>query len=110
MTMIETVTTVAMLGIIGVIALAGLASSIIGSGVVIDRASVTAIVQRQLEYVKTLPYQSAPSTYAVLEVPAPYQVICESQSLPDGNMQKVVVTVTKDGRSLLMVEDIKVNR
>lgn len=110
MTMIEAVITLAMLGIIGVAALSGLASLVISGGVVVDRASVVAIAQRQLEYVKVLPYQAAPSTYAVIDVPALYQVTCEAQSLPDGNMQKVVVAVTKGGRSLLVIEDIKVNR
>jgi len=110
MTMIETVVTLAMLGIIGVVALSGLASLVISGGVVVDRASAIAIAQRQLEYVKALPYQAAPTVYAVIEVPSLYQVTCEAQSLPDGNMQKVVVAVAKGGRSLLVIEDIKVNR
>jgi len=110
MTMIETVTAIAILGIVGVAALSGLASSVIGGGVVVDHGSIMTIAQRQLEYVKTLPYQSAPSTYAVLEIPAPYQVTCESWPLSDGNMQKIVVTVLKDNRTLLQIEDIKVNR
>jgi len=110
MTMIETVITLAMLGIIGVAALSGLASLVISGGVAVDRASIIAIAQRQLEYVKTLPYQAAPTAYAVIEVPSPYRVTCEAQPLPDGNMQKVVVAVTKGGRSSLVIEDIKVNR
>lgn len=110
MTMIETVTTVAMMGIVGITALCGLASSVISGGITADHTTVMALAQRQLEYVKILPYQSAPSNYDVIEVPEPYQIACESQSLSNGNMQKVVVTVSKHGRSLLVIEDIKVNR
>ncbi|MCX8126905.1 MAG: type II secretion system GspH family protein, partial [Dehalococcoidia bacterium] len=109
MTMVETLTVVAMLGIIGTIALTGLASSVSGGGIVVERAAAIALVQRQLEYLKTLPYQPAPSEYGSIEVPQSYRLTCQSQPLPDGNMQKVVVTLVKNDRPLLVIESIKVN-
>jgi hypothetical protein len=108
--MIEVVTTVAMLGIIGVTALSGLASLISSGDIVSDRAIAIAFAQRQLEYVKTLNYQAAPASYAVLDINPPYQLSCNSQQMTDGNIQKVVVTVSKDNRVIFTIEDIKVNR
>lgn len=109
-TMLESVAAVAVLGIAGVALITALATAAMTSGKVSDRVQAAEIVSRQIEYTKTLPYQVAPNSYDTVEVVAPYSVTCQSAPLAEGNQQKLVVTVYKNGQSILLAEDYKVNR
>lgn len=108
--MLESITAVAVLGIAGVALISALATAVMTSGTVNDRVEAAQIVSRQIEYAKTLAYQAAPSEYDTVEVQQPYSVTCQAASLAEGNQQKLLVTVYKNGQSILTAEDYKVNR
>jgi Tfp pilus assembly protein PilV len=67
------------------------------------------LAQTQLEYIKGCPYNSS---YSAIDVPERYSISVEVGSTPDNDtdIQKISVTVYRDGEDILTVEDYKVNR
>ena len=67
------------------------------------------LVQTQLEYIKGCPYNTSYSTVAA---PEGYMISVAVGSTPDNDtdIQKISVTVFRDGDDVLTVEDYKVNR
>jgi hypothetical protein len=53
-----------------------------------------------------------PAVYATVTPPAGYAVAVDATAVPgaDTAIEKITVSVSRDGRSLLSVEDFKVNR
>jgi hypothetical protein len=70
------------------------------------------LAQTQTEYTKNYPYAAGATTYPVLTPPATYSVTVGVTAVPSGdtNIQKITVTVFKEGKSVLTVMDYKVNR
>jgi type II secretory pathway pseudopilin PulG len=70
------------------------------------------LAQTQMEYTKNYTYAPGATTYPVLTVPATYNVSVgvSAVSGTTTNIQKITVTVLKDGVNLLIVSDYKVNR
>jgi type II secretory pathway pseudopilin PulG len=105
------------------VALAILGTSVVAFVIALSTGSLTAneqnketmaqsLAQTQMEYTKNYPYASGAATYPVLTTPATYSVTIGVATVPatDTNIQKITVTVLKDGKSLLIVTDYKVNR
>ena len=63
----------------------------------------------------TLPYQAPPSFYPTLAVLSGYSLTAEAQeesvegAPPDPNLQKIVVTVSRDGEEILVLESFRAN-
>lgn len=74
-------------------------------------AEMQRLARNQLEYVKSYTYDPAAITYPLLATPPEYNVIVVVSPLPatDSNIQQISVTVSRDGRTLTVV-NYKVNR
>ena len=105
------------------IAVAILGTSVVAFIVALSVGSLTAneqnketiaqgLAQTQMEYTKNYTYNPSATTYPVLAVPNTYSVTVGVTTVPgtDTNMQKITVTVLKDGVNILTVSDYKVNR
>ena len=72
------------------------------------------LVQTQLEYTKSYPYDAGATTYPTVDTPAGYSISVEVDPIleadSDTDIQEITVTVAHDGEDLLTVEDYKVNR
>ena len=70
------------------------------------------LVQTQLEYTKSYPYDAGATTYPTVDTPAGYSISVEVDPISDTDtdIQKITVTVSRDGEDLLTVENYKVNR
>ena len=78
-----------------------------------DRESVSQRLARtQLEYVKSCSYNPTTTTYPAVATPEGYTVDVAVNPVHDTNadIQKITVTVAKDGGETLIVENYKVNR
>jgi Tfp pilus assembly protein PilV len=111
-TMIEVLLSLALLAMVVCGLMTGLSSTSISSGVVQVQATADSLARSQMEYVRSLPYQVAPATYPTLTPPSGYAVT--AQALPvagtDDQIQEVAVTVTSGGKSVLILEGMKMNR
>ncbi|MCZ6789995.1 MAG: hypothetical protein O7D33_08710 [Chloroflexi bacterium] len=71
------------------------------------------LARSQLEYTKSQVYDVAPASYDTLTpVPAGYSISSNATSIGgrDANIQKITVTVSRDGEVALVLEEFKLNR
>jgi Tfp pilus assembly protein PilV len=111
--LVEALISVAILGL----ALTALLSAVSTGSMAVSRTDerVTAenLARSQLEYTKSQPYQALPASYAtVTPSPDDYGVTVTAEPVPGGDdsIEKITVTVTRNGKDLLVVEDYKVER
>jgi len=110
--LVETLIAVAILGVTLVALLAAISAGSRGVAITEERVTAENLARSQLEYAKSEPYLTAPASYATVTPPADYTVSAEATSIPggDSSIQKITVTVMRDGVTLLTVEDYKVYR
>ena len=110
--LVETLVAVAILGVTLVTLLAAISTGSIGVATTEERVTAENLARSQLEYTKSGAYLTAPASYATVTPPVGYTLSAEATSIPEGDssIQKITVTVTRDGDILLIVEDYKVDR
>ncbi len=82
-------------------------------GLMYERTTAENLARSQLEYTASQDYIPAPSSYdTVVSVPSTFTVSAEASPVADrdGNIQKITVTVYRDGEPILSMESFKVNR
>jgi type II secretory pathway pseudopilin PulG len=113
MMLVETLIVVGIVGFALVGLLDALSSGALGVKNLTSRTEAASLVVAQMESIKGQPYVTPPTTYAPLvTVPGGYSLTSEGQSVPgaDANVQRVVLTVTRDGQTVSTLESLKVNR
>lgn len=110
--LVETLAAVAILGVVVVAFVVGLSSGAIAVREGNQELVAQSLAQTQLEYVKDYPYDSAATTYLTVGTPEGYSICVEVGSIPDTDtdIQKIMVTISRDEEDILTVEDYKVNR
>ncbi|MBI2934330.1 MAG: hypothetical protein HYY29_02045 [Chloroflexi bacterium] len=121
----ETLVAVAIMALVSVAFLSALGTTLKGTAVAEERAVADKLARNQMEYVKNLAYISYAVTghgeYGAIAAPVNYSV--DVSTIPvdpatglalgpeeDQGLQKIVVSVSVNGRSLATVEGYKVNR
>jgi len=110
--LVETLVAVAILGTSVVAFVVSLSA---GSLAVAEQDTETvaqSLAQSQMEYTKNYAFNPAAATYPTVAAPAGYSITVGVSPVPgtDSNMQKITVTVLRDGSSAFLVSDYKVNR
>jgi len=110
--LVENLVAIAILGVTLVVFVAAISTGSIGVATTEERVTAENLARSQLEYTKSLAYQTAPASYATVTTPAGYAVSAEATPISgaDSSIQKITVTVTRDSQTLLTVEDYKVDR
>jgi type II secretory pathway pseudopilin PulG len=107
--LIESVAAVAIFTMVGAAALAGLAATQRYGNKVEGQSLAENLARSQMEYVFSLPYLAPPATYAVLGTPPGYalsaQAIEQGAGAPD--RERVVVTVSREGAPVLVLETVR---
>jgi len=78
-----------------------------------DKETVAqSLAQTQVEYTKNYLYNPAASTYPTVAAPSGYTISVGVSSISgtDSNIQKITVNILRDGSSVFLVSDYKVNR
>ncbi len=109
LSLVESIVAVAILGSAIVTFISGLSTGIIAVREGDQEAVAQRLVRTQLEYIKSCPYDTA---YSEVDEPTGYNISVEVASIPDTDtdIQKITVTISRDGDNILSVEDYKVNR
>ncbi len=93
---------------------AALSAGSIAVGEQDEQVAAQRLVRTQLEYVKGYPYNPSAVTYPIADTLQGYVISVQVGSIPEasGNtdIQKITVTIQRDGASILTGEDYKVNR
>ncbi len=110
--LVEVLVAVASLGATLVAFLTAISTGSIGVATTEERVTAENLARSQLEYTKTQAYLPAPASYATLTPQTRYPDSPHADSIPEGDtaIQKITVTVTRNGETLLTVEDYKVDR
>ena len=108
----ESVVAVAVLGIISVSFVVALSAGSLAVAEHEEEVIAQSLVQSQLEYTKSYPYDPQATTYPKVTEPAGYSISVSVSSVPDTDtdIQKVTVAVSRDGQNILTVADYKVYR
>jgi Tfp pilus assembly protein PilV len=110
--LVEALIAVAILGTAVIAFVVSLSVGSLASNELNKETNAQGLAQAQMEYTKSYPYNPEATTYPVLTPPATYSVTVNVSPVPgaDMNIQKIAVTVSKDGVILLTVYGYKVNR
>ena len=110
--LVESLAAVAILGAAVVAFVVALSTGSIAVRESDQEAVAQSLVRSQLEYIKNYPYNPAATTYPKVAEPEGYDISVEVNPIPDTDtdIQKVTVTISRDGEEILTVEDYKVNR
>lgn len=121
-TLMETIIALAMFSSAGTAVLLGVGAAHTSSDRVTASAIAENLARNQMEYVSSLDFLTSPypKTYASiaddtdinLSIPTGYVVTAKAQTYVasdgfTGSIQKVVVTVTRDGTSILVLESLR---
>ena len=111
--LVETLIAVGILGLTLTVLLAAVSTGSLAVARTEERVVAENLARSQLEYTKSQSYLPPPASYAtVTPSPGGYGVAVEAVSIPDTDsaIEKITVTVSRDGETLLQVEDYKVDR
>jgi type II secretory pathway pseudopilin PulG len=110
--LVESLAAVAILGATVVTFVIALSAGSIAVRESDQEAVAQSLVRSQLEYIKNYPYNPAATTYPKIAEAEGYGISVEVSPVPDTDtsIQKVTVTISRDGEEILTVENYKVNR
>ena len=110
--LVESLVAVAILGTAAVAFVVALSTGSIAVREQDRQVVAQSLVRTQLEYVKGYTYDPVPATYPTVNAPAGYAISCNVTATPDTHtdIQKITVTISRDGQDILTVEDYKGNR
>ena len=111
--LVESLLAVAILGSTVFMLLNGLSTGAISVGILQEDIVAENLGRTQLEYTKSLPFNTAPFSYDSVEtVPEGYSVTADAipVSSRDVNVQKLIITVYHGFKTVYVLEGFKVNR
>jgi Tfp pilus assembly protein PilV len=111
--LVEALIAVAILGLALTALLSAVSTGSLATSRTEERVTAENMARSELEYIKSLPYATPPCSYdTVTPSPGGYAVTADAEAIPDAddNIEKIIVTVTRNGDTLLRVEDYRVNR
>ena len=112
--LVESLAAVAILGVAVVAFLVALSTASIAVREGDQEVVAQSLARTQLEYVKNYPYDPAAITYPTVDEPEGYDISVAVSSIPeadgDTDIQKITVTISREGEDILIVDDYKVNR
>ena len=119
-TLMETVIALAMFSSAGTAVILGVSAAHVSSDRVKASAVAENLARNQMEYVNSLAYVAPPGSYASvsddiglnINIPTGFAVSAGTQTYVaddryTGSIEKVVVTVTRDGQSILVLESLR---
>ena len=111
--LVEVLVAVAITGSAIIMLLSSLSTGSKAVGILYERVIAEDLARSQLEYTKSQSYLVAPASYAII-TPLPHDFTVYANALAvtgrNNNIQKIVVTVYRNNKPLLVKEDFKVNR
>ena len=108
----ETLVAVAILGTSVVAFVTALSAGTIAVNEQDEEVVAQRLAQSQIEYTKGYTYDPGTITYPTVTAPVGYTIVVGVTTVPntDSDIQKITVTIRRDGEDIFTIEDYKVNR
>jgi type II secretory pathway pseudopilin PulG len=112
MTMLEGLVSIGIVGVVVIMMVFAMSGGALAVNENEEETAVQNLVRNQMEYIKSLAYNSGASTYPTISTPPEYSITVGVTSVPDANnnIQKVTANFSRDGELLMTISDYKVNR
>jgi len=113
MTLVETLVALAIFGLVAGVFLAGLYVSSKSVMVSQERVAAESLAKSQMESIKALDYDTSYSPTVPPDLPQGYAIgiaVEPVDGIPTEQLQKITVTVTRNGDGVFTLVDYKVNR
>jgi type II secretory pathway pseudopilin PulG len=111
--LVEVLVALSIMGSAVVMFLSSLSTGSKAVGSIYERTTAANVARSQLEYTKSQDYTVAPASYDnIASLPPGFTVSAEASAIADkdNNIQRITVTVYRDGEPVFVKEDYKVNR
>jgi len=111
--LVESLIAVAILAVAVTTFLVAFSSGSLAVGKADKKVTAENLARSQLESTKSQAYLVAPASYnTITPLPAGYSISSDATSIigRDENIEKITVTVERDGKVLVVLEDFKLNR
>jgi type II secretory pathway pseudopilin PulG len=110
--LVETLVAVAILGTCVAAFAAGFSTGSLAAGEQRTEAVAQELAQNELEYIKNAAFAPGAGTYPAVAAPPGYTIDVAVATVPgaDAGIQKVTVTILRDGEAVLDLTDYKVDR
>ncbi len=108
--LIETIVALALVGIIAVTFLSALATTSNTRAIADERASAEILAESQMEKIKKQGYALSYDPVPILDEYDSYSADILVDSMRNGNIQKITVTISHKGQDVTTLESYKVNR
>lgn len=111
-TLVEAIIAIALLGIVVLTMVIGMSTGAMAVSDSDEQVTAQGLARSQMEYTKNYTYNSSAVTYPAITAPDGYTITVVVSAVPDTdtNIQKITVTVARNGATLITLEDYKVNR
>ena len=116
-TLAEMAVALAIIGVIAVVFLTGVSTSTKAAFINDEKATAQNLAQSQLEWVKIGNYVDGATQYSSAPIPpgkdyVNYLATITAQPLqnPDNGIQKIIITLSRSGKQVFVLEGYKVNR
>jgi type II secretory pathway pseudopilin PulG len=112
MTMLEGLISIGILGAVVILMIFAMSGGALAVNENEEETAVQNLARNQMEYIKSLAYNSGASTYPTISTPPEYSITVGVTSVPDANnnIQKVTANFYRNGELLMTVSDYKGNR
>jgi type II secretory pathway pseudopilin PulG len=111
-TLLEILISIGILGVVLIIMVYAMSGGAMAVSENEEQMTVQNLARNQMEYIKTLAYDSEASTYPTISTPPEYSITVSVTSVPDtnDNIQKVTANFSRNDILLMTVSDYKLNR
>ena len=112
-TLVEQILLTGIVGLTLAVALTALSTTALGLNNAAAKSEAMALATGQLEHVRNVAFAAAATTYAAgVTPPDGYALSTAAAPVPstNGNIQKITVSVTRAGKTLVTLEALKMNR
>ena len=106
---LEVLMAVVVFAVVGTAVLSGVSIAQISGSKLETQSTAENLARNQMESVFTQPYQPAPYTYTSVQLPPGYAAGAQAEEFVtgDGDIQRVIVTVSLDGQDILILETLR---
>ena len=107
---IETIVALAVLGIVAIFFLGSIGTATKATIVNDEQATAESLARSEIEYIKSCAYQSSYQLDPALDIPGGWSMLDPNIEVLDVGLQKVTITVQRNGEEKLSVLMYKIDR